>query len=96
MVRRAREPKFELGRVVGTPGAIRAMALTGQGPAEFLDRHAGGDWGDVDADDKKANDDDLAHGGRLLSAYRLKNNTKIWIITEWDRSQTTILLPDEY
>lgn len=58
-------------------------------------RHWTGDWGDVDAEDKASNDADVDGEGRLLSAYHIEGE-KIWIITEWDRSMTTILLPDEY
>jgi len=63
---------------------------------EFLQRHAAGDWGEVDAHDKTKNEYSLQHGFRLLSAYRLADGTKIWIITEADRSATTLLLPEEY
>lgn len=62
---------------------------------ECLQRHRQGDWGDVCTEDKQANDDALKHGDRILSAYAI-NGKKIWIITEWDRSVTTILFPDEY
>ena len=85
-----------LGRVVATPGCLEAFAATGQLPDEFLARHAKGDWGELDEEDRQANDDALIDGSRILSSYRLKNGTKIWIITEWDRSATTCLLPDEY
>ncbi len=63
---------------------------------EFLQRHAAGDWGEVDAHDKAENEYSLQQGFRLLSAYRLADGTKIWIITEADRSATTLLLPEEY
>ncbi|HEU5116139.1 MAG TPA: hypothetical protein VFT74_05620 [Isosphaeraceae bacterium] len=90
------EPKFPLGKLVATPGAIRAMMEAKQGPLEFLARHVSGDWGDVPEEDKAANDADLEAGGRLLSSYRLTTSVKLWIITEADRSATTILLPEEY
>jgi hypothetical protein len=61
-----------------------------------LQRHAKGDWGDLDASDRKANDDALKNGSRLLSAYADSAGTKFWIITEWDRSVTTVLLPSDY
>jgi hypothetical protein len=85
--------KFKLGQVVGTPGAreIEWAELN-----DALQRHINGDWGNVDADDKKANDDALVNGERLLSAYTTKSGTRFWIITERDRSVTTILLPEEY
>ena len=89
--------KFDLGQVVATPGALEALECAGrQSPAEFLSRHVQGDWGEVDDEDKQANDDSLKTGARLLSAYHLADDTKIWIITEADRSSTCILLPSEY
>lgn len=88
--------KFPLGQVVATPGALRALAAAGRGPVEFLARHAAGDWGELCADDRKENDLAREHGSRIFSAYRLPDGTKIWIITEADRSATTILLPEEY
>jgi hypothetical protein len=92
---------FELGQCVSTPGALEAILKTGEAPIQFLARHMRGDWGDLTADDKAANDSALVpnedgEGARILSAYHLKDGTKIWLITEWDRSRTTILLPDEY
>ena len=88
--------QFPLGQVVATPGALDALERTGQSPLEFLNRHASGDWGEVCEADKKENDFSVRNGFRLLSAYRLRDGTKIWIITEADRSATTILLPEEY
>ena len=72
------------------------MEQAGQSPMEFLQRHAAGDRGEVDAHDKTENEYSLQRGFRLLSAYRLADGTKIWIITEADRSATTLLLPEEY
>ena len=101
MVAAKRRP-FSLGQVVATPGALEAFQRTGQQPSEFLRRHALGDWGDLDQHDMRANDEAVRHEGdpkrqaRVLSTYRLKDGTKIWIITEHDRSVTTILLPSEY
>jgi len=89
-------PKFPLGHVVATPGALRAVAEAGHAPQEFLDRHKQGDWGELDEDDRRENERSLKDECRLLSAYRLRDGTKIWIITEADRSATTILLPEEY
>ena len=85
-----------LGQLVATPGALAAMTAAGNNAAEFLARHRSGDWGEVPADDWQANNDARVAGDRILSAYRLKDQTRIWIITEADRSVTTILLPDEY
>ena len=91
-----RVPLFSLGMVVGTPGAVDALEEAGQGPEEFLDRHVRGDWGEVPEADKHENDFSLQHGFRILSAYTTKAGERIWVITEADRSATTILLPDEY
>ena len=88
--------KFPFGKLVATPGALDALERTGQSPLEFLSRHASGDWGEVCEADKKENDFSVRNGFRLLSAYRLRDGTKLWIITEADRSATTILLPEEY
>lgn len=87
---------FPLGFVCATPGALEAIENTGQSEADFIARHALGDWGDLDEEDRAANDRDLRSGGRLFSAYHLADRTKIYIITEHDRSATTILLPSEY
>ena len=86
--------RFRLGQLIATPGVIEAGAGEGLGP--YISRHVAGDWGTVDAEDKRANDRALRDGTRLFSAYLLRNGTKIWIITEADRSATTVLLPEEY
>jgi hypothetical protein len=95
------KPKFSLGQLVATPGALKALAEAGQSPAFFLDRHVQGDWGLVNDEDKRLNDQALMDGGRLLSAYKTLKGTKIWIITEATddegrRAASTILLPSEY
>jgi hypothetical protein len=82
--------------LVATPGALQAIADSGQTPLDFLSRHARGDWGDVDAEDSKLNDAAVLAGERILSAYRTAQGVKLWIITEADRSSTCILLPEEY
>jgi hypothetical protein len=87
------EPKFPLGKVVATPGAL--AAIDPPAAKELLDRHHRGDWGIMEAEDRIANDEALVSGERLLSSYTV-GETKIWIITEADRSVTTLLLPDEY
>ncbi|MFZ4394589.1 MAG: hypothetical protein ACOYOU_03065 [Kiritimatiellia bacterium] len=87
---------FPLGQLVATPGALDAISRAGQSPLEILLRHAANDWGEVGNEDWQANDEALGNGERLLSAYTLANGEKIWIITEHDRSVTTVLLPDEY
>lgn len=89
-------PRFSLGQIVATPGALKALDESGESALEFLHRHASGDWGELDEEDKRENELSLAQGFRLLSAYRLRNDEKLWIITEADRSVTTLLLPDEY
>jgi hypothetical protein len=85
-----------LGRLVSTPGALEALARAGQSAGELIQRHRTGDWGDLVPEDREANDRAVVDGDRILSAYSLKDQTKIWIITESDRSVTTLLLPDEY
>lgn len=85
-----------LGRVVATPGALQAFALAAENYFLCLARHANGDWGDIHPDDAKANDEALRRGTRLISAYTLQGGTRVWIITEADRSSTCILLPEEY
>ncbi len=87
---------FPLGIVVATPGALDALAEAGRQPSELLDRHAAGFWGDVCEEDWQANEDALRLDCRLLSVYNLAGGGKVWIITEWDRSATTILMPEEY
>jgi hypothetical protein len=88
--------KFNLGQLVATPGALSALEESGQDAIEFVSRHASGDWGDLSEDDRNENEFSLAHGFRLLSSYKLRNGTKLWIISEADRSSTTLLLPNEY
>ena len=94
---RSREPegpKFPLGKLVATPNALRAVTTAELSRATT--RHHRVDWGELDPADKKANEEALAHGGRLLSAYQTGNGTRFWIITEADRSVTTVLLPEDY
>jgi len=91
-----RLPLFMPGFTVATPGALEAFVATNDNIADYLTRHLSGDWGDLGDEDKAENEYSLRHGQRLLSAYHLSDGTKIWIITEWDRSATTVLLPEEY
>ena len=86
---------FPLGRIVATPGAWEVLFEAGDDPLRFLARHASGDWGDLDEDDRWENERSLKHGWRLLSSYPVGGKT-VWIITEADRSVTTILLPEDY
>ena len=96
MQKTERKPLFDLGQLVATPGALAALEKTGQTPMDFLSRHVRGDWGDLPEEDKAENELSLEKGFRLLSSYRTNANDKIWVITEADRSHTTLLLPDEY
>ena len=88
--------KFRLGQTIITPGALKALLSSGESPSKFLARHASGDWGDVCEEDKAFNDEALVTETRLISSYSTAGGTKIWLITEADRSVTTILLPEEY
>lgn len=90
------QPLFPLGQTVATPAALEAIAEAKQSPHEFIHRHHTGDWGDLDQEDIDENELSLKEGFRLLSSYKTNNEVKIWIITEADRSVTTIILPEEY
>jgi hypothetical protein len=92
----SKQPAFEIGQIVATPGALAALKKAGQQPGEFLTRHVNRDWGDLDEEDRKENESSLEHGFRLLSAYKTNAGDRLWIITEADRSVTTLLLPEEY
>ncbi|MBN9523431.1 hypothetical protein J0H58_33790 [bacterium] len=83
-----------LGQIVATPAAL--TALTQPDIVAALRRHISGDWGEVDDDDRRANDESVRDGTRLLSAYTSAGGTAFWVITEADRSVTTVLLPDDY
>lgn len=86
--------RFAHGRIVWTPGAAALMA-EGVNGGSLLERHLTGDWGDLCAEDKQRNDDAVAHRTRVFSSYDTEHG-RLWIITEWDRSATTLLLPEEY
>ena len=88
--------QLPLGRIVDTPGALRLLSRLRTNPTSLLSRHSRGDWGDVDPEDRTANDTCLRTAGRILSSYRLDADNKVWVITEADRSSTCILLPEEY
>jgi hypothetical protein len=85
-----------LGRLAATPAALDALVATDTHPLTLLRRHSIGDWGDLCAEDIEANRLALALGGRVLSAYTLTDGVRIWVITEADRSATTLLLPEDY
>lgn len=85
-----------LGRIVATPGLLRLLAEHQCSFMPFLQRHAFGDWGDLEHEDKLLNDLAVRTNERVLSSYRVTDLEKIWIITEADRSLTTMLLPEEY
>ena len=87
---------FALGRVVATPGALAALEQAGVGAWALLARHRTGDWGDVPAEDSSENWRSVENGWRILSSYRIDAQTRVWVITEADRSVTTLLLPSEY
>ena len=109
-------PRFALGRVVATPGALALIHATNSNPFVLLAKHVTGDWGEIDPEDVVTNEDALKHGLRVLSVYRLplqavvengaapaqpsqeadEHDNRIWVITEADRSVTTLLLPEEY
>lgn len=88
--------RFFLGVTYITPGAQDALEESNQSPQVFLDRHRSGDWGDMSEGDKAENELSVQEGFRIFSAYHTTKGEKIWVITEADRSSTTILLPSEY
>jgi len=94
-------PKFDLGRILATPGALEAIEESDQSPVDFLRRHFNCDWGDVCDEDRQLNDAALDDGSRLFSAYNTGAGKEIWVITEaagddGGRLATTLLLPSEY
>jgi len=94
--------QFNLGRIVATPNAIDALHRNNKAGTEYLARHSRGDWGDLCEADREANEESLKDGSRILSAYLLPDETKLWIITDAamdgkdDRQVTTLLLPEDY
>ena len=89
-------PLFPLGQIVAKPGALAALERAKQPPTRFLARHAIGDWGELEPTDVAENEYSVVHGFRLLSSDQTDAGEKLWIITEADRSATTLLLPEEY
>ncbi|MCB0169711.1 MAG: hypothetical protein KDJ97_04090 [Anaerolineae bacterium] len=91
------ERRFALGQLHHTPGATDALQAAEQSPMALLARHQRGDWGELVKADQRQNDLSVKQlWGRIMSAYRLTTGQKIWVITEWDHSYTTMLLPEEY
>ena len=86
--------KFSMGQLVATPNAL--ATLNPEDVAAAVQRHANGDWGELDEHDRLVNESALTDGSRLFSAYRDRAGTKFWVITESDRSVTTVLLPEDY
>jgi hypothetical protein len=93
-----RESLFEMGRTLATTGAMAVLEERDQQDLlqSVMHRHVYGDWGDVCDDDWRANEQALQHGDRLVSVYQIDSELTLWIITETDRSQTTVMLPEEY
>ena len=87
---------FSVGRLVATPGALQCAQERGIHLMGLLSRHVRGDWGDLCDEDKRENEFALGKNLRLFSSYKVGSDCKFWIITEADRSATTVLLPDEY
>ena len=90
------QPRFRAGQLVMTAGVNDLVKRGALNPVPYLRRHLDGDWGDLCDEDRRSNDAALKNGDRLFSSYRITPDLKLWIITEWDRSVTTLLLPSEY
>ena len=101
-VRNQKQVLFPLGQTCATPGALEALERVNRTPLDYLALHARGNWGGALCDeDRRANEDAVKSGDRLLSSYFLPDETKLWIITEaademGARAATTLLLPEEY
>ncbi len=91
-----RTKKLEIGSVFLTPKASRALVEANESPDEFVARHESSDWGEVGSAESMENELSLKKGFRIMSGYTLSTGKKVWIITEADRSATTLLLPEEY
>lgn len=88
-------PLFPLGQIVATPAVLDHFVTNGIDPAPYIHSHTCGLWGEVPPEDTCANDDSVLHDLRILSAYKIAGE-RVWIITEADRSSTTLLFPREY
>jgi hypothetical protein len=86
---------FPLGQIVATPGALKLLEEVVEDPLRYLSRHRSGDWGEINPQDLRENERSFEHSWRILSSYTV-GEKRVWIITEADRSVTTILLPEEY
>ncbi|RBB37553.1 hypothetical protein DPV79_21400 [Burkholderia reimsis] len=89
-------PRFRPGRILATPAAVEVIADARVPILQLLTRHLCGDWGELAASDREQNDLAIEAGLRILSSYVLPNRQTVWVITEWDRSATTFLLPGDY
>ncbi len=95
------KPDFSIGKLLATPAALEALEEANVDIIDLVERHISKDWGDLSDEDKRLNDEALHVGSRILSAYILPTEVKIWIITEaeddnGERAATTVLLPEEY
>ena len=90
------QPRFSLGRIVSTPGALAALEESGESPSTFIKRHHSCDWGDVCSEDAEANEEALKIGERVFSVYHTAKKEKLYLITEADRSSTCLLRASEY
>jgi len=89
-------PRLRLGRLLATPAAMEALQEAGVSIFGLINRHARGDWGDVPEEDRLHNNLAAITSQRVLSGYLLPNRQMVWVVTEWDRSVTTVLLPSDY
>ncbi len=90
------ETRFPTGRIVATQRAGEALVAAGIGGLQLVDRHVRGDWGDISPEGREENNRALRNAGRIISSYTLSTGVRVWVLTEPDRSATTILLPEEY
>ena len=88
-------PRFTVGWLILTPGALLALIESREDPRDFVSRHIQGDWGDIGPDEWTDNEYALRHGEQLFSIYHTRHGRKLWVVTEGNRYATTILLPPE-
>jgi len=89
-------PRFKLGRIFATPDALEVIARAQVPIIDLLIRHVSGDWGELAESDRQQNELSVEAGLRILSSYLLPNQQVVWVVTEWDRTSTTFLLPGDY